>query len=82
MAGGGYGELWIKIPRPKDIKNDKDLVEYFQKVFKIREELEENGSSWSYPGSDRAAECAVPQPGLVPKQKTPFVFCYASVWNK
>ena len=41
--------LWCPFFAPlregKDIQNDKDLVEYFQKVFKIREEIEENGSS-------------------------------------
>ena len=29
----------------KDIANDKDLVEYFQKVFKVREDFEASGSS-------------------------------------
>ena len=73
--------LWCPFFAPlregKDVKNDKDLVDYFQKVLKIREEIEENGYSRNYPGSDRAAEYAVLHLGLVPEQKipSPVYFC-------
>ena len=41
--------LWFPFFAPhregKYISNDKDLVEYFQKVFKVREDFEASGSS-------------------------------------
>ena len=75
--------LWCPFFAPliegRDIKDDKDFVEYFEKVFKIREELEssQDGSTWSFPGSDKSCSVRVSSsPWLSCAQaENTFVFC-------
>jgi hypothetical protein len=51
--------LWCSFFAPlgevKEVKDEKDLVNYFEKVFKIPKDLKsEDGSSLSFPGSDKS----------------------------